>query len=664
MIIDNADDAEVFASTSTRARDDQDALASRMAPSLLDFIPQSSNGSVLVTSRNRDVAFKLTGAYTDIIQVDPMGQRDALSLLQNQLKGGYGRDATKQKDATKLVAELDYMPLAITQAAAYINQRAPRTTVSSYLRDIRKGSQNMTKLLQTDLGDTRRDGTASNSILSTWQLSFEHIRKERPSTTRLLSLMSCFNRQGIPDSLLDGSYSEFSDDNDNFEDDLSTLMAYSLVAADTDERHFQMHRLVQFSTIKWLELYGDLDYWKEKYLILLDKHYPLEAEQELSVHEALFPHAQAAVAYQPTTQEAQESWKTLLNRAISYASSSGFCQVAIEMGQHALETSESTLGMEHPDTLYIAGLVGAAFHSIGNDKGAELMYRRVITGYKNSSWQENSFFLDTSANLALALSRQRSYEEAEAIYRLVLQKKENLLGPEAESTLSTMDNLGVLLLETYRYEEAVIMFERTLRVRKEVVGPQHADTLRTLRWLGVIYKQQGELTDAETLLRHALEYDMDRVGEKHPDTLACMQQLSSVLSAMGKQDEAEIISRRGLEFSIAALGEGHRMTLGGFNQLGLILSCQGKYEEAEALHRNALTKAKEVFGEENRVALNSMFNLAKTLWRLDRKGEAVLLMKQYYSLRKRTLGPSHKYTRAALRRLREWEKAMNRQLGM
>ena len=38
--------------------------------------------------------------------------------------------------------------------------------------------------------------------MATWQISFEHIRQERPSAAQLLSLMSLFDRQGIPYHLL------------------------------------------------------------------------------------------------------------------------------------------------------------------------------------------------------------------------------------------------------------------------------------------------------------------------------------------------------------------------------------------------------------------------------------------------------------------------------
>jgi len=92
-----------------------------------------------------------------------MDQAYALALLRNKLEGSF-----KQDDAVALAEALDYMPLAITQAAAYISQRAPRATVLTYLQNLHKGDRDRAKLLDMNIGDSCRDNTALNSIITTW----------------------------------------------------------------------------------------------------------------------------------------------------------------------------------------------------------------------------------------------------------------------------------------------------------------------------------------------------------------------------------------------------------------------------------------------------------------------------------------------------------------
>jgi hypothetical protein len=50
-------------------------------------------------------------------------------------------------DAAEIVQTLDYIPLAITQAAAYINQKALHINISRYLHDFRGSNKNRVKLL-------------------------------------------------------------------------------------------------------------------------------------------------------------------------------------------------------------------------------------------------------------------------------------------------------------------------------------------------------------------------------------------------------------------------------------------------------------------------------------------------------------------------------------
>jgi len=310
MIVDNADDPSVFSHQGDgSASKDGSSSSAPQANSLSDFLPQSPSGSILITSRNRELAYKLTESTSDIIKVNPMDQGHALALLRKKLGTDLERD-----DEVELLQTLDYMPLAITQAAAYISQRAPRTTVSRYLQDLLRGDKERASLLKKDVGDSRRDGRASNSIIATWQISFEHIRQNKPSAARLLSLMSLFDRQGIPESLLNHRYQE-DDVEDDFEDDIHILSSYSLIGMNVDGNVFEMHRLVQFSTKAWLEINSELEKWKEQYIKVIDEAFPVGRYENWKTCLDLFPHAENVLAYRPTNEAHLENWSSILFNA-------------------------------------------------------------------------------------------------------------------------------------------------------------------------------------------------------------------------------------------------------------------------------------------------------------------------------------------------------------
>jgi hypothetical protein len=125
MILDNADD-ESFLFRQAPDLSIQGQSSRGGTGPLSRFLPQALHGSILVTPRNQLVAFKLVGNYHNIIKVNQMSEKD-------MLKAKFSVDPSMEDDAKRLLKELGYIPLAITQAAAYINSRMTRMTITKYL---------------------------------------------------------------------------------------------------------------------------------------------------------------------------------------------------------------------------------------------------------------------------------------------------------------------------------------------------------------------------------------------------------------------------------------------------------------------------------------------------------------------------------------------------
>ncbi|KAF2258231.1 TPR-like protein, partial [Lojkania enalia] len=527
MIVDNADDSGVFSSPLDSGRLDQATVV------LSDFLPQSPNGSILFTSRSREAAFRLTGSYRDIVKVDRMDREHALALVRKKILGGYEQD-----DAVALIEALDYMPLAITQAAAYINQRAPRATVAKYVHKLGQGGRDRAKLLDLDIGDMRRDGKASNSIMVTWQISFEYIRRARPSAIRLLSLMSLFDRQGIPESLLSGRYGEVDDDQSDFEDDLNMLLNFSLASTDLSGSQVEMHRLVQLSTKRWLELNKELEAWKEKYLTLMDESYPVGRYENWTVCQALFPHAQAVVDARPINDRL-EAWASTLFKAAWYASEMGNYQAAWEMGISALEARKVTLGEEHPDTLNSLNSIGLVLVWQGKFKEAEAMHQRALQANKRVLGDDHPSTLTSIANLASTYRNQGRWKEAEELFVQVIEISKRVLGADHPDTLTSMANLASTYRNQGRWKEAEELEVQVMEMSKRVLGDDHPHTLISMANLASTYRNQGRWKEAEELEVQVMEASKRVLSDDHPHTLTSMANLASTYRNQGRWKEAE-----------------------------------------------------------------------------------------------------------------------------
>ncbi|KAF1973481.1 hypothetical protein BU23DRAFT_464649, partial [Bimuria novae-zelandiae CBS 107.79] len=372
MVVDNADDASIFfqgvSPTGTASSPDPTP-----AELLSDFLPQSPNGSILVTSRSRDAAYKLTGAHFSNVEVKPMDKDAALALLQKKL--GY---IDSEDEAVQLIQDLDAMPLALTQAAAFIKKRAPPMSVSRYVDEVRRSESDRARLLDQDVGDSRRDGRASNSIIATWHISFKYIRTQTPNAARLRSLMSLFDRQGIPESLLHDWYVGQDDKGADFDDDIYVLTSFSLVEMGADGSEFGMHRLVQFSTKKWLELNSELEEWKTTYVLLMDENYPVGRHENWPVCQKLFPHAGVVLNSQPEDKEARKAWASVLFKSAWYASEMEQYSKAHEMDSGALRARETVLGSEHADTLNSLNSLGLVVRQLGRYDEAEAIHKKAL----------------------------------------------------------------------------------------------------------------------------------------------------------------------------------------------------------------------------------------------------------------------------------------------
>jgi hypothetical protein len=127
LILDNVDDARYLLESPLDSKQQGDA---GIHERILDCFPASNHGSILVTSRTTDAAFKVVERRS-VIAVEPMGGEHAVELLRTKLdcEHTYG-------EALKLVEALDFMPLAINQAAAYISLERPRCSVQQYLEEL------------------------------------------------------------------------------------------------------------------------------------------------------------------------------------------------------------------------------------------------------------------------------------------------------------------------------------------------------------------------------------------------------------------------------------------------------------------------------------------------------------------------------------------------
>jgi tetratricopeptide (TPR) repeat protein len=666
LVIDNADDPAVLAPLPSNSSDNG---GSSLQQHLSRYLPQSKHGSVLVTSRTKRVAMQIVEG-SDVIPIEPMHDAAAHALLCKKLGAQGGDDGIAE-----LATALDHMPLALAQAAAYIRERVPRYSVQQYLEEYRKSDRNKTSLLNQQAGHLRRDGEASNSVLITWQISFDYIQRIRRSAADLLSLMSFFDRQGIQDYLLrnysgvankrkrteeeegedeervkernnNDDVEDKNDCDDEFEKDVVTLRDYSFITVTVDPDTFEMHSLVQLATRKWLQNQGQLDKWRGLFISNLCAEMPTGEYENWVKCQALFPHMQAAWAQQPKDGETREKWAQLMYRAGWYAWRRGRANEAEQMSTVAMEVMIEILGEENINTLKSMQMVGNARELGGKYNEAETIHRKTLALKRKVQGPEHPTTLNTISNLAGVLGLQGKYQEAEALYRQILAQREKVLSPKHPHILIDMGNLALGLRKQGKYKEAEAMNRQTLAQKEKIFGPEHPETLIIRSNLAQVLNSQGKYREAEAIFRQTLAQKEKVLGPEHPSTLISMGTLAQVLNIQGKYKEAEAIIRQTLAQREKVLSPKHPDILIDMGNLALALENQGRYKEAEAMNRQTLAQKEKVLGPEHPSTLISMNNLGIMLRKQGKYEESIALLERACTGHQNLFGEDHPKTRA------------------
>jgi hypothetical protein len=167
LVLDNADDQEMFFGSGGRLS--QDVLQQQLGR-LAQYLPRSTHGSILITTRDRRVGERFA-EQDHPINVQPLKAEDAKSMLLSRLPDQLSWTVA---EVLELLESLQHLPLAIAQAASYIREEG--VTVSRYLELLRPGNADSKVLLEQDYYDSRRHADIHNSVFQTWKLSFDQIR--------------------------------------------------------------------------------------------------------------------------------------------------------------------------------------------------------------------------------------------------------------------------------------------------------------------------------------------------------------------------------------------------------------------------------------------------------------------------------------------------------
>ena len=607
-------------------------------------------GHVIVTTRRGGFA-----ALGQVMALDVVDLPTAVALLKNRvpaLENGVAQDIAK---------ELGRLPLALEQAAAYLDRSAmPQLDYLDLLR--RRAADLYARGHVTGRRDT---------IATLWDITLERISTEDPAAVLLLELCAYLAPEPIPldlfslhADLLPESLSQSAADQLAFDEVIGTLVDYSL--AKRTELGLQLHRLVQGviraqhayisrtsstrggSTAEGSTARGSSDMLRVV-LRLLSADAPeqiADSPQDWPRWAVLLAHVLAATSqFDSLPHEAQEavgahaSW--LLNHAAIYLQVHARPAEARPLAERALAITEAALGADHPTVASDLGSLAGILQDLGQPDQAQPLAERALAIDEAAHGPDHPTVATDLGSLAGILQDLGQPDQAQPLAERALAIDETAHGPDHPTVATDLGNLARSLSDLGQLAEAREITERALAIHEAALGPDHLAVATDLGNLTGILQDLGQPDQAQPLAERALAITEAAYGPDHPDIATRLNNLALLLRDLGQLDEARELAERALAIDEAAYGPDHPTVAIRLSNLALLLQDLGQPDQAQPLAERALAIHKAAYGPDHPAVATDLSNLALFLQDLGQPDQARPLAEQALAITEAAHGPDH-----------------------
>lgn len=524
-------------------------------------------------------------------------------LFEDKISQGVRRYRTNRASelAEKLAEKLDCLPLALSQAAAFMNKN--RLPIAAYLERISAPSDEVVAELMirpqkfdAQIGD-------SKSIYDTWRLSYEAIQIHNSLAAKVLALMSFLEQNSIILDLLKAAFSKGPDV--RLIDALGELLDYGLIHPGSETDTFTMHRLVQVTTKLWL---------KES---KLDVQWALAALMTIADN---FPN--------PDNISSWPECATWLPHAIKILQS------------HPLFTTPADRGTLA--TLHLK--VGNYYFQTGRWSEARVSTEIACNIRTDILGPLEPATLEAKDQFIMIVRQLSLFNLAEVTARDVKRYRKRKLGMKNELTLQSYLRLGHTLQDQGQFADALRYAEKALKGFQDLHGandPQHPDILFSRYRVGASYEMVGDYPKSEAYLSEALEglYEQGQGETRHASVV--LYRLAYLQRSLGDYHKSEESAIASMEIRRKLLGADHPDTTKAYFSSGWSMQCQGRYKESAEVFAAVIEVCKKKIGEHHAYTYITSYFLAESLKGLGQLKQAKELHERVLTGRKKVLRNNH-----------------------
>ncbi|MFB7337780.1 tetratricopeptide repeat protein [Streptomyces adustus] len=625
--------------------------------------PASPLGQVVATTRSREAA--LAGVSRRLIEVGLFTPAEALAYLTEALTA-HGR--TEPDDQlTALAADLGHLPLALSQATAYLADADITATDYRVLLADRA----------TALADAAPDALPDDqhhTVAAALTLSLDRADTMRPASLArpMLHLAAFLDANGIPLTVLTSPLA------------LTLLTAHrsppsSQAPGSAPARVGEREAVAALRALHRLHLIDhtsdnpqqavrihQLTQHAVRDTLTRDQHHQLartaadglleswpEVERDTALAQALRANTTALMKcaenalYQPDAH-------AVLFRAGQSLGEAGQAASARDYFRYQKNTATRHLGPDHPDTLTARHDLAFWRGVSGDAAGAAAAFAELLPDRIRVQGSDHPSTLATRSNLARWRGVSGDAAGAAAAFAELLPDRIRVQGPDHPTTLANRHNLARWRGVSGDAAGAAVALAELLPDRIRILGPDHLDTLNTRHDLAFWRGVSGDAASAAVALAELLPDRIRILGPDHPDTLTARHDLAFWRGVSGDAASAAAAFAELLPDRIRVQGPDHPSTLTARHNLAQWRGKAGDVAGAVAAFAELLPDRIRVQGPDHPDTLNTRHDLA--YWR-GVSGDAAGAVAAFAELlpdRIRVQGPDHPFTLATRNNLARW----------
>ena len=608
------------------------------------FLPANDWGAVLLTTR-----LQALGTLAQRVDLSPLTHLEGYNFLlarTNRLRqhGGHATTHSQEKAAAQaIVTEMGGLPLALEQAAAYID--ATGCSFSLYLHRL----QNM----QHDL--LNRHELSSDhplSVSQTFIIAFEQVGQRNQLAIELLRVCAMLQAEAIPEELfivgaahMGAQFEALSTNLVHFDQALAVLRRLSLVQRQVETRTLSLHRLVQAVVRQQMSKQEQI-VWLRRVIAAINTAIPEEPYEAWSQCERLLPHL-LACATMLSDQQGGCNLGKVLRKAADYLRERIQYEQAESLYKRALRIWEQENPPDHREGMHaLNGLAGLCYERAQFEQ-AEALYQRAWSIGERVLGAVHCEGATSLNGLATVSLRKGKYERAEKLYQQALHMRKQIWGSEHPDVAASLNNLAYLNATLGKHEQAEQFYQQAVRIYQQALGVDHPLVAYPLHGMAHLYAMQEKYEQAEPLYQQAGHIYERALGAEHPLVAYSLNDLAKIYTEQNRYEEGETLYLQAAQIWEQAWGPEHLLIADVFDHLAGLYIKQGKDEKAEPLYQQALCIREQHLGRQHPETAETVYHLAVFRQKQGKLSEARSFAEQALKIRSQSLGDAHSQTVAA-----------------